>query len=452
MTIPPEHRIGRVVFEIAAAEPAAAGRFSALLRERFDTAVGPALEEALDRIDRPGEVVRLGRVEVDLGTFDQAALAGQGLRRRIAAALAAALGGAPGDAPSRDAAEAPDAISELATFLETGALPWVEPSRALAALAATLGALGAPAMARLAARLRTVLIRRLAAERLVRQLPAALVRRILRALLPPPLAAPLAAAFGPDRPAPAGHSGFVPEALVPGLAELILRLARNDPMIPGLGPELGEIIAAYAALDARAAGSAPPLPPAAPPPPEAGRAAEAADRTTPRPEATPRPVHAAGAVILHPFLSHFFDQLGLLEKPGRFRNRDARARAVLLTHHLATGAEDAPEPETPLFKLLCGMELAEPVPRRIDLTDAERSEAEALLRSVVTHWKRLGATSPAGLREGFLTRPGRLERQGETWRLRVERRGIDVLLDSLPWPLSRVQTPFMAAPLAVDWR
>jgi hypothetical protein len=92
------------------------------------------------------------------------------------------------------------------------------------------------------------------------------------------------------------------------------------------------------------------------------------------------------------------------------------------------------------------------VPRRIDLTDAERSEAEALLRSVVTHWKRLGATSPAGLREGFLTRPGRLERQGETWRLRVERRGIDVLLDSLPWPLSRVQTPFMAAPLAVDWR
>jgi hypothetical protein len=35
--------------------------------------------------------------------------------------------------------------------------------------------------------------------------------------------------------------------------------------------------------------------------------------------------------------------------------------------------------------------------------------------------------------------------------LRVERRGIDVLLDSLPWTISQVKTPFMDRILAVDW-
>ena len=45
-----------------------------------------------------------------------------------------------------------------------------------------------------------------------------------------------------------------------------------------------------------------------------------------------------------------------------------------------------------------------------------------------------------------------LVREDEGWRLDVERRGVDVLLDRLPWALSRAQTPFMAAPLTVDWR
>jgi hypothetical protein len=165
-----------------------------------------------------------------------------------------------------------------------------------------------------------------------------------------------------------------------------------------------------------------------------------------------RPVHAAGAVLLHPFLATFFGRLGLLDAPGRFRNAEASARAVLLAHHLATGADDAPEPETVLFKILCGMEIAEPVPRRITLTDSERVEAGNLLEGVVTHWGRLGKTSPAGLRDGFLTRMGGLRRQAGLWRLTVERRGVDVLLDDLPWTLSRVKTPFMKSILTVDWR
>ncbi|MCY1406868.1 hypothetical protein D9M71_221480 [compost metagenome] len=92
------------------------------------------------------------------------------------------------------------------------------------------------------------------------------------------------------------------------------------------------------------------------------------------------------------------------------------------------------------------------MPRRIEFSEQEREESEALLRSVIGHWGRLGNTTPAGLREGFLSRPGRLERRGESWLLSVEPSGIDVLLRDLPWALSRVRTPFMQSILAVDWR
>ncbi|MBI1181884.1 MAG: hypothetical protein GC201_15160 [Alphaproteobacteria bacterium] len=451
-----EHRIGRVVFDIDVPDEAALDRFGAMVRARFDAVVAPALEAALDRLERPGEVIRLGRVELDLGALDTPAPDPADLARRIAGELAAALAG-PSAAP--DDAGASDEAAELAAFLETGELPWAEPGKALAVLIEAVAAMDAVPFGRLVSRLRTVLIRRRAAERLVRQLPAPLVARLFHALLPDALAAPLAAAFGPPVARRAMVAPPVAAALVPALAEAIHRLAAGSPT------DFGEIAALYTALDGRAPPAAPPQPepePAAyarrnPDRPEQGDAAEApqgkdADDASFPAAADARSVYAAGAVLLHPFVAPYFDQLGLLAAPGIFRDEAARTRAVLLLHHLATGAEDAPEPETVLFKLLCGMALTEPVPRAVEPTDRERSESADLLTSVIAHWKRLGRTSPDGLREGFLKRPGRLERRGGQWTLTVEARGIDVLLDDLPWTLSRVRTPFMGALLTVDWR
>ena len=439
-----EHRIGRVVFEIAAADSGDLERFGGMLRARFDAVVLPALQTALDRSDRPGGLIRLGRVEVDLGTLGSAAPSAQEFARRLTEGLAAALRAAP----------VRDDAAELIAFLETGELPWTEPGRALATAAAALMSLDGTGMARLAARLRVALIRRRTAERLVGQLPAVLVRRILRALLPDVLAAPLTVAFGPDG-AEEGIAAPVSDALVPSLTETILRLARGTTL-----PDLGETIALYTALDGRAPA---PLPPAALLAAQEGAVPELAamdaspapqepDETQTAVDAAARPVYAAGAVLLHPFLGTLFERFGLLDASGGFRNRAARGRAVLLVHHIATGAEEAPEPETTLFKLLCGMALEDFIPRRLVLTDAERAEIHALLTSVIEHWQRLGSTSPAALREGFLTRPGRLEHRAGIWHLSVEPRGIDVLLDGLPWTLSRVKTPFMDTLLIVDWR
>lgn len=457
-----EHRIRRVVFEIGAPGGAAFDHFAEALRARFDAVVLRALEAALDEVDKAGEPLRLDRVEVDLSGLDPVVATVDELARRIVAGIGAALPAARRSAAATRSMARDDA-DELAGFLESGELPWAEPGRALDTLLARLAGLDEAGMRRLAAQLRAVLIRRRAAERLVRQLPAQLVRRIFRALLPEALAAPTAAAFGPDRvidgvrEARAAPGTPVPDGLVATLTAAIHQLAR-DPA----AADLGEILGLFAALDERVRPdrapaptttaepeNAPPLPaPVKDQSPRAPEAPEPQDDT--RPET--RSVHGAGAVLLHPFLGAFFDQLGLLSAPGRFRDGTARTRAVLLAHHLATGSEEAPEPECVLFKLLSGVELAESMPRSIELTETERAEAEALLVSVIAHWKRLGSTSPAGLREAFLLRPGRLERRTEGWHLTVERRGVDVLLDGLPWMLSRVQTPFMAGLLTVDWR
>ena len=442
-----EHRIGKLVFEISASDRATAARFSETVRARFDAAVVPALQSALDRIDRPVAVIRLDRIDVDLGAVDPAPSADD-LGRRIAEALVAVLRAAPPpEAPSVEPGLDDGAtFAEFTRFLESGELPWTEPGRALDSLVTALMALDGPAMTRFAERLRPPLIRRRVAERLVRQIPTALVRRLLRHLLPGILTAPAAAMLGPDGATITFSQVRIPEARVAATVDLILDLARNAAL-----PDLGRVLALFTALDPRAPvadfpAAAPKEPERKTEPPVAAKTDEAAA------EAPVRPVHAAGAVLLHPFLGAFFQRLDLLAAPDRFRDRDARSRAVLLAHHLATGTDDGPEPETMLFKLLCGMPFHEPLPRRIDRTEDEDDECDALLESVIGHWRRLGRTTPAGLREGFLMRPGRLEHRNGYWSLSIEKRGIDVLLDGLPWALSRVRTPFMKSFLTVDWR
>ena len=62
----------------------------------------------------------------------------------------------------------------------------------------------------------------------------------------------------------------------------------------------------------------------------------------------------AGVVLLHPFLNSFFNKLKLVEE-GDFISPKSRARAVLLIHFLATGSEKIPEYEMVLPKFLCAM-------------------------------------------------------------------------------------------------
>jgi hypothetical protein len=159
----------------------------------------------------------------------------------------------------------------------------------------------------------------------------------------------------------------------------------------------------------------------------------------------------AGLVLLHPFFPRFFAKLELLDAQRQFRTPEARERAVHLLYFLGSGMEHPDEHATLLCKLICGVPFEQPIHRELALRDEEKAEANALLAAAIAHWGKLGSTSAAGLREGFLARDGKIARTSTGFVLTVEQRAIDVLLDHLPWTLSIVRLPWMARPLLVNW-
>lgn len=159
----------------------------------------------------------------------------------------------------------------------------------------------------------------------------------------------------------------------------------------------------------------------------------------------------AGLVLLHPFLTYYFEAIGLVSE-NAFCHEYAQQIAIVLLHYLATGETSAPEYDLVLPKLLCGWPLNDPVVVGLELPEAALAEAENLLETVIRYWEVLKNTSPDGLRQGFLQRQGKLT-QAEMggWKLRVEQQSIDILLTRLPWGVSMVKLPWMAEVLVVEW-
>ena len=104
-----------------------------------------------------------------------------------------------------------------------------------------------------------------------------------------------------------------------------------------------------------------------------------------------------------------------------------------------------------LPKLLCALNFEEPVPNKIDLSEKEKEESETLLKSVLGHWEPLRRTSIEGLRQTFFQREGRLTPTETGWKLRVEQKTVDILLDKLPWGYSTIKLPWMKNILNVEW-
>jgi hypothetical protein len=160
----------------------------------------------------------------------------------------------------------------------------------------------------------------------------------------------------------------------------------------------------------------------------------------------------AGLVILHPFLHNFFSATGLI-KAGTFNNDLGKQKAVHLLQYLVNGQQQIPEYIMPLNKILCGLSGEEHVDRFIKLEEGELYEAGGLLDAVITHWAALKNTSAQGLQQTFLQRQGKLsfnETDGY-WKLQVERKAVDILLDKIPWGFAYLQLPWMKYALVTEW-
>ncbi len=162
------------------------------------------------------------------------------------------------------------------------------------------------------------------------------------------------------------------------------------------------------------------------------------------------PVKHAGIVLLGAFLNAFFTNLNLLNG-AEWKSKDAQYRAVHLLKFLSTGEQQNPEFNLTLEKIICGINPDESLPVDVLLTEEETGEAQSLLESVIEHWKILKNTSVNGLRETFLKRDGLIQKKEADWLLQVERKTLDVLIDSIPWGYSTLHFPWTEQNLLVEW-
>lgn len=158
----------------------------------------------------------------------------------------------------------------------------------------------------------------------------------------------------------------------------------------------------------------------------------------------------AGLVLIAPFLQRYLEAVDLLEDQ-KFTSIEAQERALLLTQHLVSGQTAFAEHELFFNKIITGWPLADPAAATIALSAKEESETQDLLHAVIKHWGALGESGVAALQETFLQREGKLISKDDQYKLIVERKTVDILMDKIPWSFSIIKLPWMKKRIQVEW-
>lgn len=162
------------------------------------------------------------------------------------------------------------------------------------------------------------------------------------------------------------------------------------------------------------------------------------------------PAAQAGLVLSWCYLQYFFQGLNLVEE-GVFRSEEDQWKGVHLLYFLATGRSAEEEAELGFCKLLCGLIPEAFVPGSLPLSEQEREEADHLVQVMINNWKALKKISIPGFRKSFLQRSGILKQDFEGWRLQIERRPYDLLLEKISWPISVIKLPWNEQFIHVEW-
>lgn len=162
-------------------------------------------------------------------------------------------------------------------------------------------------------------------------------------------------------------------------------------------------------------------------------------------------VNNAGLVLLAPFYKLFFKHLGLTEN-GEFVSEESRLKAVHLLHYISFGEEDTLEFLLPLNKLICGLDIADPVEFNSKISPEESEECSNLIKAAVGHAPSLKNISVDGFRGSFILRNGIISVRDRNWLLQVEKQSYDVVLESIPWSYNIVKLPWMDKLIFVEWQ
>ena len=158
----------------------------------------------------------------------------------------------------------------------------------------------------------------------------------------------------------------------------------------------------------------------------------------------------AGLILLWPYLNSLFDKLGLL-KAEKFKSKRTWNKSLFVLHYLATGRVYAEEHELLIPKILTAYPLEWVAPTNQFLGKGVINECTNLLNSAIKNWSALKSTSPGGLRQTFLQREALVKKQEDEWKFMFERKGVDVLIDNLPFGLSFIKFKWLNTFIQVIW-
>lgn len=157
-----------------------------------------------------------------------------------------------------------------------------------------------------------------------------------------------------------------------------------------------------------------------------------------------------GLIIIWPFLTQFFERLDLV-KNGMFIDSAKKNRAIYLLQYLVYNQIDYPEYQLVLNKILVGMPMQDYVKPIENLSLDETDMANSLMNGLIANWEKVKNSSTEGIQETFFQREGILIFNQDYNKLIIPKKGVDVLVESIPWNLSLIKLPWMEKPLNVEW-
>ena len=162
-------------------------------------------------------------------------------------------------------------------------------------------------------------------------------------------------------------------------------------------------------------------------------------------------INNAGLILISPFLPQLFSNLGYIRN-SNFKSETEQLRAVNLLEYICNNEIEAPEYNMSLNKILCGLDLNTPLPLQNELNDKEKFYSIELLDSVIKLLGKSGAISTEEFQKSFLKRDGVIYISGDYFKLRVENRTYDTLLDNIPWCFEDIKHQWLEKKIEATWR
>lgn len=158
-------------------------------------------------------------------------------------------------------------------------------------------------------------------------------------------------------------------------------------------------------------------------------------------------IHDGGLCLLAPFLNNFFENLFLVTK-NNLAGEDKKAKAYFILQYIVNGTID--------YKIinhsLAYYFAAKPnmaIYDDIQLTEKEILECNILLQTIISYIPNLKKISIETFQKEFLQREGVLGIN--TNELRIERKSIDVILETVPWNFHIIKLPWLQNIFTVEW-